>query len=218
MCHNIFAYLRWLLITDGSRDAIWCCAPRCLILLCFSCEGIFISDWNNCFRNTMIASNKNMNILAAIPVLVLNSLFVHVKWMMQSVNIKETNWTKKYDWRSDEKKSIKLWSAPLRKKKKSFCSVLSTERFGTPPESTSTCVLAFIPGTSCAAWSACGSGSTTCGHMTWRWPTTWRQAACQGRPYFLLLNENKTFYCSLQIPAVVVWLESWKDIAARLPV
>lgn len=86
------------------------------------------------------------------------------------------------------------------KKTNSLCSVLSTERFETPPESTSTCVLAFIPGTSFVAWSACGSGSTTCGHMMWPWPTTWRQAACQGRTYFCIWTKTKLFIAVCKSP------------------
>lgn len=32
----------------------------------------------------------------------------------------------------------------------------------------------------CAACWGCGSGSTTCGPTTWRWPTTWRRGARRG--------------------------------------
>lgn len=33
---------------------------------------------------------------------------------------------------------------------------------------------------SVACWAS-GSGSTTCGLMTWRWPTWWRLADCRGK-------------------------------------
>ena len=57
----------------------------------------------------------------------------------------------------------------------------SLGKWGTPPEWTSTCAWECILGTCCAAWSGCRSGSTTCGHMTSPWPTTWKLEGSLGK-------------------------------------
>jgi len=42
-----------------------------------------------------------------------------------------------------------------------------------------------------AASSACRSGSTTSGHMTWRWPITWSREDCLGMTTEFIYKDNK---------------------------
>jgi len=58
--------------------------------------------------------------------------------------------------------------------------MIFTDRWWKRPTCSWTCGWASTLAACCAASSAWGSGSTTCGPTTSRWPTTWRRAANQG--------------------------------------